>query len=59
MRYRLRTLLIILALGPPMLAFLWFNPIAAKFLGAVLLYNLLAVLSLYMATFTANVLLRE
>jgi len=33
MRYRLRTLLILLAIGPPMLAGMWFYPQTAMMLG--------------------------
>ena len=42
MRYRLRTLLIALALAPPVLAYCWFNPMIAWLTIAVVIYNAIA-----------------
>jgi len=38
MRYKLRTLLIVLALGPPVLAFCWFHSAEAVFAACCIYY---------------------
>jgi hypothetical protein len=43
-RYKLRTLLIVLALGPPVLAVLWFSPPRPLFVAACYALFLLALL---------------
>ena len=42
MRFRLRTLLIVLALGPPVLAAVCLYPALFGFVGGLIAYNLLA-----------------
>jgi hypothetical protein len=63
MRYRLRTLLILVSVGPPILACIWFNPSFLAFVVAIVLANLAAFAILCVAaaavSFLAGLLLRQ
>jgi len=48
LRYKLRTLLILLATGPPMLAACWFYPRAAFVVGGIIAYELLLFLVVFL-----------